>query len=758
MAPCATPGDAERQTADAFNQDGNVPLISPKPLLGLLLVIAFACTGEPTALSTGNLQVVVSGLPSGSSGDLVVNGPDGYSQGVTATQTLTGLAPGPYTVVAADVVVGTATYSGSPATQSITVGGSTAVASVQYSAGGGTLSVTIDGLGTASNAAVTVSGPNGFSRTVTATETLSSLVAGPYSVTAQNVVAAGGTVHSPSPAIQNVTLASGGNSDVSIRYAPPSTGDLNLKVAALYVTQSAQTVDASVPLVKDRDGYLRVFVVASRTNTAAPAVRVSIYSSPGSTPVTMLIPAPSSSVPTTIDESALTRSWNASIPGALIQPGFSIDAEVDPAGSVFESDETDNLLAPPAPVVRSVPTLNVTFIPIVQQRHAARGDVGNVTAENRDTFLFVTRKMHPVSAVHTVVHAPYTTKTLDTLQENNTNGAWGTILEEIEALRVLENSSRYYYGVAKVGYRTGVAGVAYVSSGPGERSALGWDFLPSGASVAAHELGHNWARNHAPCGRPTGLDNSYPFSDGRIGVFGVDVAARSLKPSNTSDIMGYCDPKWIGAYTYRAVMDYLLAPPAPPAVRAAAAGGVQPSLLVWGRIHNGVMVLEPALHVRTRPTLPHRGGPYVIAAKSEDGRTLFSFSFTPSVIADAPGDQQSFVFAVPLSDRQAAQLASLRLTGQGLETELTRSPGAAPQQGGGGMAPLAQVRRVGSGRVGIQWDALAHPMVMVRDTETGEVLSLARGGSVHIETPKREVDLVLSDGLRSTVRRVGIRP
>jgi hypothetical protein len=49
-------------------------------------------------------------------------------------------------------------------------------------------------------------------------------------------------------------------------------------------------------------------------------------------------------------------------------------------------------------------------------------------------------------------------------------------------------------------------------------------------------------------------------------------------------------------------------------------------------------------------------------------------------------------------------------------------------------------------------------MVMVRDAETGEVLSLARGGSVQLPGLRGEIDLVLSDGVRSSVRRVPVTP
>ncbi len=746
----------------ALIQGEIVQFISRKYLCGLLLGITLACNEGPSGLSTGNLSIVVSGLPAGSPANLTVTGPDGYNQAVTGTQTLTQLVAGTYTVTANNVTVGSAVYGGTPPNQSVSVGGSTSTASILYSTGAGNLRVTINGLGTARDAAVTVTGPDGYTRSVAASETLASLTPGAYTITAQDVVATGGTPHSPTPATQNVTVPAIGTATATVTYAPPSSGPLNLRIAGLYLTQSAQTYDGSVPLVKDRNGYLRVFAVASRANTSVPAVQVRIYNSLNVVVSSVLIPAPGISVPTSVDESSLTFSWNTPVSGALIQPGFRVDAEVDPTGTVAESDETDNLLAPPAPNVQTVPTLNVTFVPVIQHQHAARGDVGNVTTANRDEFLAVTRKMHPIAAYNSAVHAPYTTDiATDTLQDDNGNNAWTQILQEIEALRVAENSSRYYYGVAKVSYTSGVAGVAFVSTGSSVRSALGWDYLPTGAAVMAHELGHNWGRNHAPCGGPTGLDNSYPHSDGRIGVFGLDVAAQSLKQATTSDIMGYCDPKWIGDYTYRAVMNYLLsAPLSSPIMAAGVSQTVQPCLLVWGHIRDGQMVLEPSFQVNTRPSLPRQPGPYTVQAQAEDGTNLFNLSFAPSEIADGRGNHQSFVFAIPFSDAQVARLASIRLTGRGREARRTAGvqPGSAAQLLSTATAEPPQVRRVAGGKVGVQWDANVHPMVMVRDAETGEVLSFARSGRIQVSSYKREVDLVLSDGVKSRVKRIPVLP
>jgi hypothetical protein len=45
-------------------------------------------------------------------------------------------------------------------------------------------------------------------------------------------------------------------------------------------------------------------------------------------------------------------------------------------------------------------------------------------------------------------------------------------------------------------------------------------------------------------------------------------------------------------------------------------------------------------------------------------------------------------------------------------------------------------------------------MVMVRDAETGEIVSFARGGQVDVATRKRTLDVVVSDRVGSRTVRV----
>jgi hypothetical protein len=54
-----------------------------------------------------------------------------------------------------------------------------------------------------------------------------------------------------------------------------------------------------------------------------------------------------------------------------------------------------------------------------------------------------------------------------------------------------------------------------------------------------------------------------------------------------------------------------------------------------------------------------------------------------------------------------------------------------------------------AGGVALRWDTAAHPMIMVRDVRTGEVLSFARGGNVVVPADGSEIELLMSDGVRS---------
>jgi hypothetical protein len=61
-----------------------------------------------------------------------------------------------------------------------------------------------------------------------------------------------------------------------------------------------------------------------------------------------------------------------------------------------------------------------------------------------------------------------------------------------------------------------------------------------------------------------------------------------------------------------------------------------------------------------------------------------------------------------------------------------------------------------SGAVAVQWGTTNARMALIRDHTTGEILSFARGGSAQIRSRAADLDVILSDGIHSTVRTIRV--
>ena len=130
--------------------------------------------------------------------------------------------------------------------------------------------------------------------------------------------------------------------------------------------------------------------------------------------------------------------------------------------------------------------------------------------------------------------------------------------------------------------------------------------------------------------------------DGKIGVWGLDVGAESLKsPSTHFDFMSYCGPDWVSDYMYEKVLGNRQTE-----VDWAPSGTSEPSLLVWGRVEKDGVVLEPAFQLTTRAVLPTGDGEYTLEGPG-GGKRLFAMAFDPIPIPDAESGAGTFAFAIP---------------------------------------------------------------------------------------------------------------
>lgn len=167
----------------------------------------------------GGLDVQISGLPVGADPDVQVSGPGGFSDDLQAGTTLTGLPVGDYTVTATAVTSSSGdTYQPSPPTQTVSVPFNDApVVTVDYSLAAASLAITINGLPGGVDAALEVTGPGGYSATVTANTTLGGLAPGNYTFDASAVVA-GSTTYIPDTFTLTVTINGGDAEAVTVVY------------------------------------------------------------------------------------------------------------------------------------------------------------------------------------------------------------------------------------------------------------------------------------------------------------------------------------------------------------------------------------------------------------------------------------------------------------------------------------------------------------------------------------------------------------
>ena len=736
-ANCQVVGDNPLRVTVTSGQKAQVPF-------------SISCTAPgPT---TGTLQISTS--TNGSDWDpdgyvVTVDGGESQPIGVDAMLLLANLPASEHSVQLGGLAANCTVSGSNPARVTIPRGGTTdlrfsiACVPLQPATGGIRVSVTTSGTALDPDG-YTLSVDNGVAQaiSVNGSRTIGSLPIGSHFAQLGGL-AANCSVTGDNPRAVTVTAAQTTVVAFAVTCVATQPG-LNLRIERVTLTQSTQSPAGDVPLVQSREGYARVFVTASGPNTVRPAVRLRFFQG-GALSQTFTIPAPAASTPTEVEEGVLASSWNVRVPASVFQTNASMLADVDPGNTIAETNEGDNSFPASGTAqplqVRTAPAAAVRFVPVLQSANGLQGAVGG----NPDQLIQMARRMYPLSTIQADVHAVFTAS--GPLQADNGNNEWNQILGDVDALRVADGSTRTYYGLVKLDYNSGIVGMGFV----GVPTAIGTDSPGDVARVTAHELGHTWGRFHSPCGNPGGLDPNqpYPYPNGQIGVYGLDVMAASLKPPTAPDIMSYCFDPWISDYTYKKVLAFREAS----AIKTQTPLGLkQPTLLVWGHIVNGQPVLEPAFQVTTRPSLPAAPGPYSIEATATDGSRVFALSFDARPVADDPQGSRHFAFAVPLDPTRAAQVRNLQLHGPGARVAGVSQSVARLNRSA--VTDSVVTRREAGGQVRLQWNAAAHPMVMVRDPDTGEVLSFARGGDARVWTSKARLDLEVSDGVQSQrVRR-----
>lgn len=728
------PGSWSISTPQALD-DGH--LWSAGPQVAQLVAVGSTPITIPLtfSLASGVLEVSFSGLPEGLAPRALLYSPTNVVDTVTTNVTLRGRQPGvhrfyPTTLLDADI-----RYVAPITFDTVVASLSPVDAAIAYAPVTGRLTFFATGVpdGVAALARVTNAS---LDTIVPVTDTLKGLPVGSYNV--QGVAFVNG----------EFTFASGPAADIEVLGALTATapltfaadGSFNALIGSAYLVQTAQRMDGTVPLVAGRAALLRVFGTASATNPFTPPVYARIRSG-GTTLWEATIDGPEDGIPLSANQASRARTWEALVPGAALQPGVVLELTLDPDLTLAEADRGDNSLVVDPLDVRALPPFMARFVPI---RFASVPVASNITVNNGEFYLEGTRDMLPVAAIDWDVRAtPYVTNLAPF--QSSSGDAWVQLIGELAAARSLDGSSRYYMGIVTVSYNSGIAGIAYR---PGTTS-LTWAYLPSASNVLAHELGHNLARPHSPCGGPAGVDVNYPYPNADIGVFGYNVRLDALIAPTAKDIMAYCDDEWISDYTYERMLQHREINGAV----ATVSDREEDVLLVRGTIRDGTVTIDPVFAVRARASVP-TGGPNSLELHDASGQSLYRAAFTGMALEDVgDGSVEHFLFTIPRAAMGTTEVAAVRVSARGVTAEL-RAP-AAPALRTLGRPTV--VRRP-NGSLQIAWSDPSARALIVRDAVTRQVLTIVQGAEAQLPSFTGELEVLASDGLRTTVARVRPAP
>ena len=483
--------------------------------------------------------------------------------------------------------------------------------------------------------------------------------------------------------------------------------NIRLSAPAIYLNQAIPAV-GGVPVIAGRDALLRIFPTGDETSFYQPNVRATFYRD-GAIVHTALMTPGSDVLPSAIEEDRLDRSFNNLVPGEIIQPGLGLVVELDTEG-VVPLDTGSETRIPAEGImdlgVMELPTHVQTIVPVlISSAPDERIFQWTRGLDANHRHMGFARTVMPIGDMEVRVHEPvYTSSDL------TTDSGWRRFLGEIRTVWSLEGAVGYYYGVVVLPPGSRWGGLGFIA----RPISVGRD----SNRTFTHELGHNMNLRHAPCGSAGGPDPDYPYDEGAIGVWGYDInRTRLVNRSQYKDLMGYCNPDWISDYHFKKALDHRRATEDFSGAPAADPAPPEMTLLLWGSVHDGELLLEPAFLVEGSPTLPQSGGPYHLEGVGADEATRFSFSFTPDPVEYGGGQ---FLFAVPYDPGRDGALERVVLSGP--EGEFVLSPGS------------------------------TSPMAIITNRATGQVRAIVRDWNGGFSLVNGDTQIMVSDGLPEGVR------
>lgn len=329
---------------------------------------------------------------------------------------------------------------------------------------------------------------------------------------------------------------------------PPS----DLSISNVEITQAIQTATNSVPLVENRQTVIRIYAKTSdSTNTTD--VNLSLAASRNGTPLPESpIVINSNDIPPLPSRGDYNSSINVHLPTSWLSGDVHLTVTIDPDNLIHERDEGNNSFETIAHF-NYVPPLNIVMVPINYTHTASGTYYPSYPADDNEMIRYL-MKLFPLHDVSVSYRSPINFE--GDLAETT---EWWRLVNTLSSIKGADGTpkAQVYYGLIPEKDSNGnFIDLAWGGmSGMFSRVSVGI----ANQFVFTHEIGHNFGRLHAPCGNPDYPDPDYPYSNGSIGEYGLDISENRIVLPETHDFMSYCGPEWISDYTYQGLYNDQLA-------------------------------------------------------------------------------------------------------------------------------------------------------------------------------------------------------
>lgn len=272
------------------------------------------------------------------------------------------------------------------------------------------------------------------------------------------------------------------------------------------------------------------------------------------------------------DSGDLASTFNFELPPEAVQVGveYSITLhEIDHGLDVDGEDEGARMPSEGTASLHATDWGGVVRVHLIPVRYMADGSGRTPTVDEERVAVYKSyfERLYPVREVEIIVGDVYESD-IPISADGNGFGHHLSLMSDIREERGLP-WEQYVYGLlapAEEDERASYCasgctlGLSYRTRNPNAdhlRVSVGASFEADGSSwTMLHEVGHAHDRGHADCGGASNTDESYPYSNGRIGTWGWDLQERVLiDPDETADLMSYCSPKWFSDYSFEALWE-----------------------------------------------------------------------------------------------------------------------------------------------------------------------------------------------------------